>query len=160
MTKRTVSVGAVLFVLALVMGGVALTASFASAYTLACQGLDVGLSGPYLDIGSDSALWSVGILGSKLTGGNSVTMYTNNPGNGGSPALTCLYTLDSSSSFTTINGAVKQTLIWDPVGTNSVDCSPSFTDHVYLISNGAGAAMIDDNLDDDNVAGSGNCIHQ
>ena len=157
MAKRTVSVAVVLFVLALVIGG---SARAASAYTISCQGLDVGLSGTGLDLGSDSAIWSVVVTGSRFISGTSTTMYTNNPGAGGSPALTCNYTLDSSSSFTTVNGAVKQTLVWDSLSSNAGGCSngtPAFTDHVYLNSNSLVPGMIDDNLEDDNVAGSGVC---
>jgi len=157
MAKRTVSVVAVLFVLALVMAG---SARAASTYTISCQGLDVGLSGKYLGLGSDSAIWSVVVSGSRLVSGTSTTMYTNNPGGAGSPALTCNYTLDSTSTFTTVNGAVKQTLVWDSVVGNDPGCtngSPAFTDHVYLNSNSLVPGMIDDNLENDNVAGSGVC---
>jgi len=59
---RTVSIAAVLFVLALVMGGIAPSPSFANPYTLTCQGVDVGLTGGGLGIGSDAALWSVTVL--------------------------------------------------------------------------------------------------
>ncbi|MFI5351690.1 MAG: hypothetical protein ACHQZS_01920, partial [Candidatus Binatales bacterium] len=161
MAKRTISVGAVLFVLALVMAG---SARAASTYTISCQGLDVGLKGPTattgLGLGSDSAIWSVLVSGSKFVSGTSTTMYTNNPGASGSPALTCNYTLDSSSTFTTVNGAVMQTLVWDSLGSNAGGCtngSPAFTDHVYLNSNSLVPGMIDDNLENDNVAGSGVC---
>jgi len=61
--------------------------------------------------------------------------------------------------MTTINGIVRQTLVWDPVAGNSGDCSDQYTDHVYVFSVGATASMIDDNLDDDNVAGAGTCTH-
>ncbi len=163
MTKRTVSAAAVLFVLALVMGGVG--RADASPYTIGCQGLDVrsvgeGATGP---TGSDSALWSVVIKGSSFTGGNLTAMYTNDPGpSGGEPALTCYYTLNTvTSSFATANGMVLQTLNWTFVsqvsnGSTGV-CSSDFTDHVYLMGGGASLQMIDDNLEDDDTAGSGTC---
>jgi hypothetical protein len=157
MAKRTVSVGAVLFVLALIMAG---SARAGSPYTISCQGLDVGLSGSGLGLGSDSAIWSVVVSESRFVSGRSTTMYTNSPGAGGSPALTCNYTLDSRSTFTTVNGALMQTLVWDSLGSNAGGCtngSPAFTDHVYLNSNSLAPGMIDDNLDNDNVAGSGVC---
>ncbi len=163
MAKGAVSVGAVLLVLALVMAGSARagqTGGLGVPYTIACQGLDAGLTGTGLGLGSDAALWSVVVAqGSKLTSGKSTTMYTNAPGASGSSALTCNYYLDSTSTTSIINGAVAQTLIWDPVTTpaNPGGCSSQFTDHVYLNTNGTTAAMIDDNLDDDNVAGSGTC---
>ena len=156
MLKRTISIAAVLFVLALVMGGPA-----ASAYLLGCQGLDVGLAGGGLGIGSDAALWNVSGAAGRLVSGNLIAMYTNNPGVGGSSALTCQYTLDPSSTTANVNGQVEQTLVWDSLGTNSGGCTngtPAFTDHVYLNYTGAAAAgMIDDNLEDDGVAGSGSC---
>jgi len=138
---------------------------YTPSYTIACQGLDVrsvgeGATGP---AGSDSALWSVVVSGSKFTSGNLTAMYTNDPGpTGGEPALTCYYTLDSTSSFTTANGMVLQTLVWDFVskvsnGSTGTCTTGSFTDHVYLISNGQTAAMTDDNLEDDDTAGSGTC---
>lgn len=161
MTKRTIPMGAALFALALIIGGVALTASSASAYTLACQGHDVGLSGSGLALGSDSALWWVQVTGTKtnpkLVSGASVTMYTDDPGASGSPALTCYYYLDSSSYATTLWGVTEQTLVWDPFGGNDGGCSGKFTDDVYVINNGSTGQMIDDNLDDDNVAGAGSC---
>jgi len=164
MAKRTVSVGAVVFVLALVMGG-----SAAFAFTIGCQGQDVGLSGTALGLGSNSALWTVNGAPGRLVSGYAANMYTNKPGVSG--ALTCQYTLDSSSTTAIVNGLVEQTLVWDALQSNAKACTneatpnvsppytpPAFTDHVYLNSYGAGAVgMIDDNLDNDDVAGSGTC---
>jgi hypothetical protein len=155
MAKRTAWVGAVLFALLLMMGGSALAGN--SSYTISCQGLDVGLKGSGLGFGSDSAVWSVTVTtGNKLTSGTSTTMYTGHPGGTGSPALTCYYTLDSSSTTNLINGAAEQTLLWDETG-SVTGCTTSFTDHVYFYTNGTSAAMIDDNLEADDVAGSGTC---
>jgi hypothetical protein len=153
MAKRTASVGAVLFALLLVMGGSARAGN--SSYTISCQGLDVGLKGSGLGFGSDSALWSVTVTtGNKLTSGTSTTMYTAHPAV--SLPLTCQYSLDSSSTTALVNGAAKQTLVWDEIG-DVTGCTTSFTDHVYFYTNGTSAAMIDDNLEADDVAGSGTC---
>ncbi len=158
MTKRVAFLGAVLFVLALAIAAVAPPASAAVFYSLACQGSDVGLIGTGLGIASDSALWTVQVKGTTLTGGTSVTMYTDDPGASGSPALTCFYTLDPTSTITTVSSMIlEQTLVWDPSLSNAGGCSGQFTDHVYVINGSATAQMIDDNLDDDNVAGSGSC---
>ncbi|MGD0073556.1 MAG: hypothetical protein ABSD31_04375 [Candidatus Binataceae bacterium] len=160
MTKRATFLGAGLFVLALVIAAVAPPASSATFYSLACQGSDVGLAGAGLGYGSDSALWTVQVKGTTLTGGTSVTMYTNNPGATGSPALTCFYSLDAASTVTTVSSMIlEQTLVWDPVVSpaNPLGCSGQFTDHVFVINGSATAQMIDDNLDDDNVAGAGSC---
>jgi len=104
----------------------------------------------------NAALWSVTIDGPKFTGGNltaTVSLISVS-----TLVSTCFYTLDSTSSFTSKNGAVQQTLIWDPVSGNSVTCSEQFTDHVYFVSNGAGAVMVDDDLAGKEVPGSGTCI--
>ena len=163
MTTRIVSAAAVLFVLALLMGGVG-PADADHLYSIACQGLDVrsvgeGGTGPS---GSDSALWSVVVKGSSFTGGNLTAMYTNDPGpSGGEPALTCYYKLCPTSSFTTANGMVLQTLNWTFVSQvsngSTGTCSGDFTDHVYLMGSGGTLLMIDDNLEDDDTAGSGTC---
>lgn len=158
MTKRAAFLGAGLFVLALVIAAVAPPASSATFYSLACQGSDVGLTGTGLGFGSDSALWTVQVKGTTLTGGSSVTMYTNNPGATGSPALTCFYGLDPASTMAAVSSMIlEQTLVWDPSLSNAGGCSGQFTDHVYVINGSATAQMIDDNLDDDNVAGAGSC---
>ena len=106
--------------------------------------------------GGNAALWSVTITNSKFTRGNLTTTNTLPPV--ALPVVTCFYTLDSASSFTSNNGTVQQTLIWDPVSGNPPQCSDQFTDHVYLVNNGAAAVMIDDNLSGEDIPGAGNCV--
>ncbi len=108
-------------------------------------------------IGGNAALWSVSINGSRFTGGNLTTTVSIAPAS--TSVYTCFYTLDSASSFISSNGTVQQTLIWDPVSSNPAPfCSSPFTDHVYLVANGAAAVMIDDNLSGEDVPGSGTCV--
>lgn len=107
-------------------------------------------------VGGNAALWSVSINGSKFTGGNLTTTNTVSPA--AFPVVTCFYALDSASSFTSNNGTVQQTLIWDPVAGNPAPCSGQFTDHVYLVANGQAAVMIDDNLSGGDVPGAGTCV--
>jgi len=107
-------------------------------------------------IGGNAALWSVTVTNSKFTGGNLTATVT--PIDDPPPVLTCFYTLDSASSFTSNNGTVQQTLIWDPVSGNPTQCSVQFTDHVYLVNNAAAAVMIDNNLSGEDVPGAGTCV--
>ena len=122
----------------------------AYAKTLACQGHDMII----LTLGaetSDAAVWSVTTNGSKFTGGTLLATYSYDY-----PSLTCAYELDpANSSFYSFNGIVVQDLAWVLY---DGDCDDYFEDNVYLISNGTASVMNDDNLDDDEVAGSGTCI--
>lgn len=114
------------------------------------------VDGTAVFIGGNAAVWSVTINNSKFTGGNLTTTNTTPPV--ALPVVTCFYTLDSASSFTSNNGTVQQTLIWDPVSGNPPPCSDQFTDHVYLVNNGTAAVMVDDNLSGKDVPGAGTCV--
>jgi len=130
--------------------------SMLASFTSLSAADDASLSFVSVSTLGNAAVWSVTITNSNFTGGNLTA--TVGPLPISTLVSTCFYTLDSTSSFTSNNGAVQQTLIWDPVSSNSGNCSDRFTDHVYLVSNGAGAVMVDDDLAGKEVPGSGTCI--
>src|SRR5271154_2929074 len=130
----------------------------ALAATFSCQATGFHFYVPENTLFHVTAAWTVSTLGkTTFSSGVQTTNYYE-----GCSCTWSLYT--PTSSFSVANGSVNQTLVWVLVNdlcSGSCTYDSPYTDHVFLVSNKAGAGVFaDDNVGDQGGGGTGVCVPQ